>query len=107
MARVGRDPYPFTWEIPVALIAACGVVIAGGVHLGRAIACLVAGEGFRWPRSTEFFGSLSGVLTGDPGAGLAQAVTGTPDEYVSAVMDNTLRLLATLAPVDDVVAVWR
>lgn len=36
-----------------------------------------------------------------------EAVTGTPDEYVAAVMDHTLKLLATLAPVDDVVAVWR
>jgi nicotinamidase-related amidase len=35
-----------------------------------------------------------------------EAVTGTPDEYVSAVMENTLRLLATLAPVDQVVGVW-
>jgi nicotinamidase-related amidase len=35
-----------------------------------------------------------------------EAVTGTPDEYVAAVMDNTLRLLATIAPVDDVVGAW-
>ena len=35
-----------------------------------------------------------------------EAVTGTPDEYASAVMENTLRLLATLAPVDQVVGVW-
>ncbi len=36
-----------------------------------------------------------------------EAVAGTPDEYVTAVIDNTLRLLATIAPVDDVVAAWR
>jgi nicotinamidase-related amidase len=35
-----------------------------------------------------------------------EAVAGTPDEYVAAVMDHTLRLLATLAPVDRVVGVW-
>jgi biuret amidohydrolase len=35
-----------------------------------------------------------------------EAVTGTPDEYVAAVMEHTLRLLATLAPVDRVVGVW-
>ena len=35
-----------------------------------------------------------------------EAVAGTPDEYVAAVMENTLRLLATLAPVDQVVGVW-
>jgi len=35
-----------------------------------------------------------------------EAVTGTPDEYVAAMMQHTLRLLATIAPVDDVVAAW-
>src|SRR4029079_9670454 len=35
-----------------------------------------------------------------------QAVTGTPDDYVEAVFANTLRLLATIASVDDVVAAW-
>ena len=35
-----------------------------------------------------------------------EAVAGTPGEYVAAVMEHTLRLLATLAPVDRVVGVW-
>ena len=35
-----------------------------------------------------------------------EAVAGTPDEYVAAMMQHTLRLLATIAPVDDVVAAW-
>jgi nicotinamidase-related amidase len=35
-----------------------------------------------------------------------EAVAGTPDAYVDAVLDNTLRLLATIAPVDEVVAAW-
>jgi hypothetical protein len=34
------------------------------------------------------------------------SVAGTPEDYVAAVMDHTLRLLATLAPVDRVVGVW-
>jgi nicotinamidase-related amidase len=36
-----------------------------------------------------------------------QAVTGTPDEYVDAMLTHTLRLLATIAPVDDVVGAWQ
>jgi nicotinamidase-related amidase len=36
-----------------------------------------------------------------------EAVAGTPDEYVKAVLDNTLKLLATIVPVEDVVAAWR
>ena len=35
-----------------------------------------------------------------------EAVAGTPDAYVDAVMEHTLRLLATLAPVERVVGVW-
>ena len=35
------------------------------------------------------------------------AVTGTPDEYVEAVLTHTLRLLATITSVDDVVAAWQ
>ena len=36
-----------------------------------------------------------------------EAVTGTPDEYVAAVMENTLRLLATITTVEQVEATWR
>ena len=36
-----------------------------------------------------------------------EAVAGTPDDYVAAVLDNTLRLLATIVPVADVVAAWQ
>jgi nicotinamidase-related amidase len=36
-----------------------------------------------------------------------QAVTGTPDDYVDAMLAHTLRLLATVTSVDDVVAAWQ
>lgn len=97
MARPNRDPYPFTWEIPAAILAACGVVFAAGVQLGRGVACLLAGEGFRWPRSTEFFGSLGRVLTGDSAAGLAVAVTGVPPGLlVATIIATELLLFAVL-----------
>jgi nicotinamidase-related amidase len=35
-----------------------------------------------------------------------QAVTGVPRQYAEAVMQHTLRLVATLADVDDIVALW-
>jgi nicotinamidase-related amidase len=34
------------------------------------------------------------------------AVTGTPESHVQSMMEHTLRLLATLSTVDDVVAAW-
>ncbi len=36
-----------------------------------------------------------------------EAVTGTPDAYVDGVFEHTLRLLATVATVDQVVAAWQ
>ncbi len=36
-----------------------------------------------------------------------EAVTGTPDEYVDAVLEHSLKLLATLTTVDQVVAAWQ
>jgi biuret amidohydrolase len=36
-----------------------------------------------------------------------QAVTGTPDAYVDSVFEHTLRLLATVTTVDEVVAMWQ
>jgi len=35
------------------------------------------------------------------------AVAGTPDEYVDRVFEHTLRLLATITTVDEVVAAWQ
>ncbi|NMM25668.1 MAG: conjugal transfer protein [Phycicoccus sp.] len=64
------DPYPFTWEIPAAIIASVLLVLVLGVHIGRAAANLLAGAGWGWPAQAELFRSLPGVLGGDGGAGL-------------------------------------
>ena len=64
------DPYPFTWEIPAAIIAGVLLVLVLGVHIGRAAANLLAGAGWGWPAQAELFRSLPGTLRGDGGAGL-------------------------------------
>ena len=64
------DPYPFTWEIPAAIIASVLLVLVLGAHIGRAAANLLAGAGWGWPAQAELFRSLPGVLGGDGGAGL-------------------------------------
>jgi hypothetical protein len=72
MQRARRhDPYPLTWELPAALTAAVLLVLAAGVHAGRALANLLAGAGWTWPDHDQVFGSLPGVLSGRAGAGLA------------------------------------
>jgi hypothetical protein len=64
------DPYPFTWEIPLAIVVAFVLMLVLGVHIGRGIANLVAGGGWTWPDETQLFRSLPGVLAGDSAAGL-------------------------------------
>ena len=65
-----NDPYPFTWEIPAAIIAGVLLVLVLSIHIGRAVANLLAGAGWGWPAREELFRSLPGILGGDGGAGL-------------------------------------
>ena len=71
-----HDPYPFTWEIPAAIIAGVLLVLVLGIHIGRAAANLLAGAGWGWPAREELFRSLPGILGGDGGAGLPRAFHG-------------------------------
>jgi len=65
-----HDPYPFTWEPPVAILAGWLLLAALGVHLARAIANITAGGGWTWPAGRALFTSLPAVLIGNPTAGL-------------------------------------
>jgi len=65
-----HDPYPWTWEIPTCVVVAIMLVMVCGVHLGRAIANVVAGADWVFPERAEMFRSLPAVLQGDAGAGL-------------------------------------
>lgn len=69
------DPYPFTWEIPAAVILAVVLVLVLGVHLGRAGANVLVGAGWTWPGGEALFTSVPGVVTGHAGAGLSHAPT--------------------------------
>ena len=65
-----QDPYPWTWEMPLAAILAVLVLISFGVHLGRAVANVLAGCDWMFPSRVDLFSSLPAVLRGDAGAGL-------------------------------------
>jgi hypothetical protein len=71
-----NDPYPFTWEIPAAIIAGVLLVLVLGVHIGRAAANLLAGAGWGWPARDELFRSLPAILRGGATAGLPGALHG-------------------------------
>jgi hypothetical protein len=65
-----RDPYPWTWEVPLGVVLVILMVLVCGVHLGRGIANVWAGAGWVFPRRVELFRCLPAVLGGDAAAGL-------------------------------------
>ena len=91
-----RDPYPWTWEMPLAVILAVVVLISFGVHLGRAIANVLAGYDWRFPSRVNLFSSLPAVLRGDAGAGLVDlhAPGASPSSLLMCVGATELILLA-------------
>ena len=65
------NPYPFTWEIPTALVLAVLLALVLGVQLGRSVANLLAGNGWAVVDRAGLFTTLPGILAGHAGAGLA------------------------------------
>ena len=65
-----EDQYPWTWEIPLAVV--CAIIVLGVAvsQLGRSFANWFAGAGWRWPAADQLVTSLPGVLAGDAAAGL-------------------------------------
>jgi hypothetical protein len=92
-----QDPYPWTWEMTLAVILAVLVLISFGVHLGRAVANLLAGCGWRFPSRLDLFSSLPAVLRGDAAAGLVDlhGSGASPSSLLMCVAATELILLAT------------
>jgi hypothetical protein len=92
-----QDPYPWTWEIPLAVILPVFVLISFGVHLGRAIANVLADCDWRFPSRVDLFSSLPAVLGGDAGAGLVDlhGPGASPSSLLTCVAATELILLAT------------
>jgi hypothetical protein len=59
-----HDPYPWTCEVPMGVILVILLVLVCGVHLGRAIADVLGGAGWSFPRLVDLFSSLPGILRG-------------------------------------------
>jgi hypothetical protein len=105
-----RDPYPWTWEIPVAAALATLFVTAVGVQLGRSVANLLAGAGWTWPDTnagafpspigTAFWTSLPSVLGGHADVGLPTpspgVLAGRGLVWVSLAMTELALLTATV-----------
>ena len=68
-----RNPYPYTWEIPIGILTGWLLLAGLGLHLGRALANWAAGAGWTWPTGRALYTSIPAVLAGDSAAGLAGA----------------------------------
>jgi hypothetical protein len=92
-----QDPYPWTWEILLAVILPVLGLISFGVHLGRAIANVLAGCDWSFPGRVDLFRSLPAVLRGDAGAGLVDldGPGAPPSSLLVCVCSTELILLAT------------
>lgn len=72
MQRARRaNPYPMTWEIPLAVFVGVVMTLILGLHLARTLANVVAGNGWRFTPQDELFTALPGLVAGDASAGLA------------------------------------
>lgn len=102
-----QDPYPLTWEVPLAVTLAVVLVLVLAAHLARGIANVVAGGPWRWPPRTELFSSLPALVRGDATAGLPPAPATASDitAGTAAVTAAGANMLWTYLVATEVVAV--
>lgn len=67
------DPYAWTWEPAVGILAAVSLLALLAVQAGRSLTLAAVGAGWHWPPSAALVTSTWGILTGDLHAGLATA----------------------------------
>ena len=65
-----QDQYPWTWEIPAAVVFTALLAAVVSCQLGRSVANWAAGAGWLWPAPDKLISSVPGVLAGDATAGL-------------------------------------
>ena len=69
-----RDPQPMTrdWEAPVLVLVGVAIALGLAALIGLGVAAWVFGGGWVWPEGSDTVGQvLGGLLSGQPGAGLA------------------------------------
>lgn len=99
-----HNPYPLTWEIPLAVLLGAVLVLFYGLHAGRGLAIWLAGYGWHWPTPTALVSSIPGVVAGDPHAGLADGAlpAGATAPVLVCIIVAELVLLAGIT----LITVW-
>jgi hypothetical protein len=69
------NPYPWTWEVPVAAVTLLLAVMTVAAHGARAVANVFAGGDWEVPARARLFSSIPGLLGGDASAGLSSSLT--------------------------------
>lgn len=101
MQRARRtNPYPFTWEIPVAILVAVSLLMVLGLQAGRSVANTVAGNGWVFVDRAGLFSSLGGLFAGHADAGL----TGVPNPAGTGLMWTCIALTESLLVIGCLVA---
>ena len=94
MQQDRHDPYPWTWEPAAASALSFGLVVLLGIHLGRAFACLIGGQGIRITEHDALFSSIWAILKGDASAGLAESVNVSATALATSILLIELALMA-------------
>ena len=97
-----EDQYPWTWEIPLAVVCAIVVLGVAVCQLGRSFANWFAGAGWRWPAAGDLVTSLPGLLAGDAAAGLSGVHPEASPGVLWAWLSVTGLLMTTLVTVTGV-----
>lgn len=98
-----HNPYPLTWEIPLAVLITVVLALVLGVHVGRGVANLAAGGGWAWPDQAWLFRSLPAVLGGDATAGVRLGRGADPISLHRWVFVSELAITVVLTTVGAVV----
>ena len=102
MKQRSPDPYPWTFEIPLAAIAAVSLETVLAVQVGRSVTVAVSGQGWRWPAAASLIVSTGQVLAGHAAAGLPGTRDTDPVSlWLAVIITELLALSASTA-----VGVW-
>lgn len=93
-----RNPYPHTWEIPLALLVGGVVTVVVGLQAGRSLANLFAGGGWVFVARAHMFSSLPAMVQGNAGAGLAgNTATASPRLLWASMVAVEMLLIVGMA----------